>query len=189
MRKGVPAAGRDGNPPAYAQKVWSTEGKQDGLHWPTPRGEPQSPLGDLVASASTKGYFEVRIPIPTTATSTRSSPPQGERAGGARSYVDKKGLMTGGFAAVAWPAKYGNSGVMTFVVDQQGIVFQKDLGPETERGRGHRGLRSRRVLDPNRRLAGVRLRAARSRDATSPHPLGPPRSFTAASRRPTDGMK
>jgi hypothetical protein len=59
---------------------------------------------------------------------------QGKSApGGERSYLDKKGLLTGGFAAVAWPAKYGNSGVMTFQLNQQGIVFQKDLGAETEK--------------------------------------------------------
>ena len=78
------------------------------------------------------------------AITSASSKSQGKNApGGERSYLDKKGLLTGGFAAIAWPAKYGNSGVMTFQINQQGIVFQKDLGAETEKvARGDHRLRS-----------------------------------------------
>ena len=118
----------------YAQRFLSTEGKRDGLYWPAKDGEPASPMGPLVAKAAQDGY----------AAATGSSGPrpfygyyfkilrsQGKDSpGGAKDYV-KDGKMTGGFALVAWPAEYGNSGVMTFLVNQTGIVFQKDLGPKT----------------------------------------------------------
>lgn len=119
---------RDGNPPAYAKKFSSSEGRRDGLFWPVAEGEPLSPLGDLFAGAEDNsqpgrafhGYHY------------RTLTSQGKNApGGEKNYLDAQGLLTGGFAAVAWPAKYGNSGVMTFIVNQQGIVFQKDLGAET----------------------------------------------------------
>ena len=121
------AAGRDGNPPAFAQKFASTEGKQDGLYWATAEGEEMSPLGDLVATAAQHETGE-----PFQGYYYRLLTAQGPNApGGAYSYVDDKGLMTRGFAAVAWPAKYGNSGVMTFLVNHRGIVYQKDLGSDT----------------------------------------------------------
>jgi hypothetical protein len=123
------AEGRDGNPPAYAQKVFSSEGKRDGLYWPTAEDESPSPLGDLLAAAARTDTPE---PDAFHGYYYRILTGQGKNApGGERSYVDAKGLMTGGFAAVAWPAKYGNSGVMTFVINQRDIVYQKDLGPET----------------------------------------------------------
>jgi len=128
--------GRGGNPPTYAQNFKSSEGKQDGLYWPTNEGEPFSPLGDLIARAAARGYRMDQNPEPdpfegyyyAILTGQGKSAPEGER-----SFLDKNGLMTGGFAAIAWPAKYGNSGVMTFLVDKQGIVFQKDLGPDTDK--------------------------------------------------------
>lgn len=128
------AVGRDGNPPAYAQKLWSDEGRHDGLYWPTADGEPESPVGELVALAAASGYGpdDDEEPDPYHGYFYRILTAQGKSAPeGERSYLDAKGLMTGGFAAIAWPATHGNSGVMTFIVNQQGIVFQKDLGEET----------------------------------------------------------
>jgi hypothetical protein len=123
------AAGRDGNPPAFAQRFFSTEGKQDGLFWESAEGEPESPLGHLLAEAA--ATHEPREPY--RGYHYRILTGQGKNApGGERSYLNAEGLMTGGFAAVAWPAKYGNSGVMTFLVNHRGIVFEKDLGAETE---------------------------------------------------------
>lgn len=126
--------GHDGNPPAYARKVVSSEGKHDGLYWATTEGEPESPLGPLMAAADREGYkLGEGAPDPYHGYYYRTLLGQGKSApGGARSYVDEKGAMTNGFAVIAWPAKYGNSGVMTFMVDAQGIVFQKDLGNDTE---------------------------------------------------------
>ncbi len=121
--------GRDGNPPAFAQRFLSSEGRQDGLYWAAAEGEEESPLGDLLAEAAADYHGE---PQPYRGYYFRILTGQGPHApGGERSYLDGKGLMTGGFAAVAWPAKYGNSGVMTFLVSHRDIVFQKDLGPET----------------------------------------------------------
>lgn len=123
------AQGRDGNPPAFAQRVRSAEGKQDGLYWATAEDEDPSPLGDLLAGAAA---LESPEPKPFHGYEYRILKGQGKSApGGERSYLNDKGLMTGGFAAVAWPAKYGNSGVMTFMVNARDIVFQKDLGAET----------------------------------------------------------
>src|SRR4030095_6738602 len=124
------AKGRDGNPRAFAQKLLSSEGKHDGLYWPAAEGEEESPLGDLLANAGREASSE---PEPYRGYYYRLLTAQGKNApGGERSYLDKQGRMTGGFAGVAWPAKYGNSGVMTFLVNQRGIVYQKDLGAETE---------------------------------------------------------
>lgn len=119
---------------AYAQRVISSEGKRDGLYWPTPDGAPESPLGPLVADAAAEGYSTEAAdePRPYHGYLYRMLHGQGANApGGAKSYLDAKGEMTGGFAMVAWPATYGNSGMMTFVVGAQGIVFQKDLGENT----------------------------------------------------------
>lgn len=127
-------AGRhDGRTKTYAGKLISSDGKQDGLYWPTPEGKPESPLGPLVADAEAEGYTPGEgEPEPYHGYFYRILKAQGASApGGAKSYVDGKGAMTKGFAVVAWPAKYGSSGVMTFVVDRKGIVFQKDLGEET----------------------------------------------------------
>jgi hypothetical protein len=130
------SVGRDGNPPAYAKQLRSDEGLHNGLYWPTAPGEPESPIGDLVAKAATGAARQGDDdgPDPYHGYFFRLLTSQGKSApGGERSYIDAKGLMTGGYAAIAWPARYGNSGVMTFIVNQQGIVFQKDLGAETEK--------------------------------------------------------
>ncbi len=125
---------RDGQPRAYARTIISSTEKHDGLYWPTAPGEPESPLGSLIAAAVTEGYTPgADEPMPFHGYYFRVLTSQGSHApGGAKSYVDARGRMTGGFALLAWPAKYGNSGVMSFQVNQQGIVYERDLGPETD---------------------------------------------------------
>ena len=123
---------RDGKKPVYARRFLSSEGAHDGLYWPVAEGEQESPLGLLYAQAAGDRKPEAG-PVPFNGYNFRILEAQGKSApGGERSYVDRHGRMTLGFAAVATPAKYGNSGVMTFLVNQQGIIFQKDLGAETE---------------------------------------------------------
>ncbi len=116
----------------YARHFLSTSGKHDGLYWPTDAGEEQSPLGPLIAKARTAGYIAKKGESkPYYGYYYKTLERQGPNApGGAKNYV-VDGHMTGGFAIVAFPARYGDSGVMTFVVNQNGIVYQKDLGPET----------------------------------------------------------
>jgi hypothetical protein len=122
---------KDGGP--YAQHIVSRKGRKDGLYWPTTAGEEPSPLGDLVAKATTEGYKAGEKPIPYHGYYYRILTKQGaSAAGGAYDYL-VKGKMIGGFALVAYPAKYGNSGIMTFMVNQDGTVFQKDLGPNTSK--------------------------------------------------------
>jgi hypothetical protein len=130
-QKEYAAAGRDGNPPAFAQRFISTEGKHDGLYWAAEEGEEPSPIGDLLAEAAADYEGE---PQPFRGYRFKILTRQGASApGGNRDYLDDAGRMTGGFAAIAWPAKYDNSGIMTFLVNHRDIVFQRDLGPETER--------------------------------------------------------
>jgi hypothetical protein len=118
---------------AYAQRVASEPGKRNGLYWPTEEGEPASPLGALVAEATAEGYRRSEGgPSPFHGYLYRGLPGQGPDArDGARDYVIG-GRAVGGFALVAWPATYGNSGVMTFIVNQDGIVYEADLGPDTD---------------------------------------------------------
>jgi hypothetical protein len=124
---------RDGNPPAYAQHLLSSEGRHDGLYWPVGEDERQSPMGPLLAQATAEGYRAGAAElVPYHGYFYRLLTAQGASApGGARSYLDDEGRLTRGFAFMAWPANWGNSGVMTFLVNQQGIVFQKDLGERT----------------------------------------------------------
>jgi hypothetical protein len=125
--------GRDGDPAGiYALKLVSDEGLQNGLYWPTAEGEPPSPAGPFVAAAADEGYRRVEGErMPYHGYYYRMLYAQGANAnGGARDYF-KDGLLTEGFALVAWPADYGSSGVMTFIVNQDGVVFQKDLGEDT----------------------------------------------------------
>lgn len=117
----------------YAQKFASTKGKKDGLFWPTKAGEPASPLGPLVAGAKAAGYEKSKDGKPTAyhGYHYRILKAQGPDApGGAYDYV-AKGKMIGGHALVAWPATYGNSGVITFIINHDGVVYEKDLGPKT----------------------------------------------------------
>jgi hypothetical protein len=126
-------SGHDGKPAGrYARRFGSDPGKQNGLYWPTRRGEPRSPLGVLIAEASAQGYRRAgEGPSPLHGYYFRILEGQGPAAkGGAADYV-VGGEMTGGFALVAWPAHYGGSGVMTFVVNQDGKAYEKDLGPQT----------------------------------------------------------
>jgi hypothetical protein len=116
----------------YAQKVLSDEGRHDGLYWKVAAGEPESPIGPLVAEASQEGYGENPRGKPVHGYYFKMLTKQGKDApGGAKSYV-VDGKMTGGFAVLAYPAKYRSSGVMTFLVDTDGNVLQKDLGPKTD---------------------------------------------------------
>jgi len=125
---------REGGLPVYAEKFGSDPGKKSGLYWPTKEGEEPSPLGELLAKAKSEGYSKKGSksnPVPYHGYYYRILKAQGKNApGGAYNYV-VNGKMIGGFAVVAWPAKYGNSGVMTFVVNQDGVVYQKNLGPKT----------------------------------------------------------
>ncbi len=127
------AIARDGRPAAYARRLWSTEGLHDGLYWPAVDGEPESPMGPLVAEAADEGYQRPETQgQPYHGYHFRFLMTQGAAApGGARSYLDANDQLNSGFAVLAWPARHGNSGVMTFLVNHQGIVFQKDLGPDT----------------------------------------------------------
>jgi hypothetical protein len=118
----------------YAQRFVSSEGQHDGLYWPAASGEEESPLGPLIAKAEAQGYsskegianlepyhgYYYRI-------LTRQGP---HAAGGAKDYI-KDGHMVHGFALIAFPARYGDSGVMSFIVNQNGIVYEKNLGPGT----------------------------------------------------------
>jgi hypothetical protein len=128
------ATGHDGKPAGrYARRFGSDPGTQNGLYWPTRRGEPRSPLGVLAAEASGQGYRRQagQGPAPFHGYYFRILEGQGKAAkGGAADYV-VGGEMTGGFALVAWPVHHDASGVMTFIVNQDGVPHEKDLGPET----------------------------------------------------------
>jgi len=113
----------------YARRLLSSPGKKDGLYWETRPGEPESPLGALVAKAQPgdgerDGYYGYHY---------RLLYGQGPAAkGGAYSYL-VNGRMIGGFGAIAWPVRYGETGVMSFIVNQDGEVYEQDLGPDTAR--------------------------------------------------------
>ena len=121
----------------YARRFISSPGKQDGLYWPPDLDGTESPMGPLVASAQREGY-EKRShaddgPRPFHGYYFKILTRQGRHtAAGAYNYIIN-GHMIGGFAAVAWPAEYGETGIMTFLVNQQGRVYQRDLGPKTGR--------------------------------------------------------
>src|SRR5215467_6096161 len=118
----------------YAQKFFSDPGKKNGLYWETKAGEPQSPLGPIMAQAKSQGYQgkpASSTAVPYHGYYYRILTAQGRDAsGGAYSYL-VNGKMIGGFAVVAYPAEYDNSGVMTFIVNYEGKVFQKNLGKNT----------------------------------------------------------
>jgi hypothetical protein len=123
------AAQHDGE---YAQKIFSDEGQKNGLYWKAANGEPQSPVGPLVASAA-ESYAKSQEGAATPYRGYYFHILEGQGkggAGGVKSYL-ANGKMTAGFAFVAYPAEYRSSGVMTFVVDQDGIVYEKDLGKKT----------------------------------------------------------
>jgi hypothetical protein len=116
----------------YASRVFSTEGKHDGLYWKTNDNEPASPVGPLIAEAWDEGYTrKVGEPTPFHGYIFRLLTRQGPAAkGGARDYK-VNGVLSGGVAFLAYPAEYRTSGVMTFIINQDGRAFEKDLGPDT----------------------------------------------------------
>jgi hypothetical protein len=125
-----------GDLPRYAKKIVSDPGQKNGLYWPTAEGETPSPLGPLVAAASAEGYGKNR--------DTNAAPPpyhgyryglltsQGPNAPGGEEDYLINGELIGGFGVVAYPADYGNSGIMTFITNHDGVVYQCDLGEDTE---------------------------------------------------------
>ena len=120
--------------PAYARFILSSPGQRDGLYWPTQPGEPQSPLGPAIAEAAAMGYDITPSregPRPFHGYLYKILTAQGDQApGGARNYLEEDRL-TGGFGLLAWPASYGESGIMTFQVNQRGLVYERDLGEDT----------------------------------------------------------
>jgi hypothetical protein len=121
-----------GGQAVYAQRIVSSPGKKDGLYWPTSGNEPPSPLGDAVAAATQRGY-RPGAGEPYHGYRFKILLRQGPTApGGAVDYI-VKGDMIGGFAAVAYPAEYGNSGIMTFIINHEGDIYEKDLGEGTAR--------------------------------------------------------
>ncbi|MEO1512768.1 MAG: DUF2950 domain-containing protein, partial [Planctomycetota bacterium] len=115
----------------YAGQIVSTLGSRDGLFWPTGPGDPPSPLGGLAAEAADEGYGEGSEPGVYHGYRYRMLTAQSDDApGGAQDYV-VDGNMIGGFALIAWPATYGNSGIMTFIVNHDGVVYDRDLGRDS----------------------------------------------------------
>ncbi len=122
-------AGAAGKAPQFAQKFFSSPGQRDGLYWKSDDQNDQSPVAEMVAKAISEGYRTKGTPY--HGYYFRILKEQGPHApGGAMSYLDN-GAMNRGFALVAWPSDYRSTGVMTFVVDKTGIVYQRDLGPQT----------------------------------------------------------
>ncbi|WP_428296509.1 DUF2950 domain-containing protein [Hyphomicrobium sp.] len=124
---------RDGKGVQYARRLLSQPDATDGLYWPTGEGEPESPLGPLVADAQSEGY-KARSdgPTPFHGYIFRVLTAQGEHApGGAQDYLIND-RMIGGFGLLATPAEYGNSGVATFIVNHDGVVYERDLGEDTD---------------------------------------------------------
>jgi hypothetical protein len=122
----------DGSTKQYALKFISDTGKQNGLYWESPEGQPKSPLGPLAVFATDEGYkVKANSHVPFHGYYFHMLTRQGSHApGGAKDYV-VDGKMSAGFAFVAYPAEYRNSGVMTFIINQDGVLLQKDLGPTT----------------------------------------------------------
>jgi hypothetical protein len=115
----------------YAQKFVSDENQQNGLYWPTAEGQRPSPLGQLADMAKTVGYSQTSTDQPFNGYYYKILTQQGDAAkGGAKDYM-AAGKLTGGFAAVAWPAKYRDSGIKTFIVGKDGTVYERDLGEKT----------------------------------------------------------
>jgi hypothetical protein len=123
----------DGSTRQFAAKFISDAGKQNGLYWESPEGQPKSPLGPMAAYATNEGYnVKPDSHVPFHGYYFHMLTGQGPNApGGAKDYI-VDGKMTGGFAFVAYPAEYRNSGVMTFLINQDGVLLQKDLGSTTE---------------------------------------------------------
>ena len=153
---------RDGDGlPEYAQKFMSDPGKKNGLYWKAKEGEEESPLGPLVAEAQEQGYSGKKSggkPIPYHGYYYRILKGQGKSApGGAYDYV-VNGKMIGGFGLVAYPAQYGSSGIMTFIVNQDGVVYQKDLGKNTGKT-----VLAMKLFDPDRTWKKVQEKVAQGK--------------------------
>jgi hypothetical protein len=136
----------------YATAFRSDPGKQNGLYWPAGRRQPRSPLGDLVAQAAEEGRTlgKEGQPAPFHGYYFKILTSQGAAAtGGAKNYVTG-GELSGGFALVAWPAQYDATGVMTFIVNQDGVLYEKDLGPDTAAA-----AKALSVYDPDQSWAKV----------------------------------
>jgi hypothetical protein len=132
-QKEYAARGHDGLPAGiYAQKLSSTPGKQDGLYWPVAAGKKPSPLGPAIAASEAEGYTTSAADEPYHGYLYKLLKAQGPDApGGAKSYLEN-GKLSGGFALLAYPANYGAGGIMTFLVGKDGVIYQKDLGDDTE---------------------------------------------------------
>jgi hypothetical protein len=115
----------------YARRIVSSAGKKDGLYWPAQSGEDESPLGELAAGAAAEGYRIGPQRQPYHGYYYKVLTRQGRHAPGGEVDYLVHGRMIGGFALVAYPAQYGNSGIMTFLVNHQGTIYEKDLGPRT----------------------------------------------------------
>jgi len=122
----------DGGVRQFARQIQSSPGKHDGLYWPTAKGAPESPIGPLISDAAAEGYVVGAMsPIPFHGYYYKILTAQGKNApGGPKNYI-VKGKMTGGYAFLAYPATYRASGVMTFMINQDEVLVQKDLGPDT----------------------------------------------------------
>jgi hypothetical protein len=118
----------------YARKIFSDEGQRNGLYWKVANGKPQSPIGPLVASAIAEGYAKGQgcPPTPYRGYYFQMLRKQGKNAAGGAKYYIVHGKMTEGFAFLAYPADYRSSGVMIFIVNQNGVVLQKDFGKKTD---------------------------------------------------------
>jgi hypothetical protein len=128
------AQAKEKGAPQYAQQLFSSPGKRDGLYWDKVEGQPTSPLAAAIAKATVKGYTLDQLKAQSTyfgyhfAILNKQGP---QARGGAMSYVDEQRRMTKGFGVIAYPAKFGESGVMTFVAGPDGIIYQKNLGHKT----------------------------------------------------------
>jgi hypothetical protein len=152
-----------GGPGVYAQRIVSSRGRKDGLYWPSQEGGDESPLGELAAAAAASGYRADQKRSPYHGYFYRVLTRQGRNAvGGAMDYA-VRGKLIGGFALVAHPAEYGVSGIMTFIVNHEGVVYQKDLGRDT----GRLAL-AMTAYDPDKTWQKVSDTGARGAEAQQP---------------------
>lgn len=142
---------RGGGKVEFAQKLISAKGNRDGLYWEAKEGEEESPLGPLIAQAAREGYSKESNLSPFHGYYFKILKGQGKHAEGGRYNYVVKGKMILGFALVAYPAEYGNSGVMTFMVNQEGNIYQKNPGKDTKRK-----AEAMKVFDPNKTWKRVR---------------------------------
>ena len=180
--------GRDGLPAGiYAQKLVSDKGKHNGLYWPAQPGERASPVGPFIASAVAEGYGKVKgtagEPQPYHGYIYRLLTSQGAAApGGAKSYL-KDGRLSGGYAVLAYPVEYEESGVESFMISNDGVLYQKDLGATDRRSRReNRRVQSGRDLDQGRLTRPRRPR--RRRRSRAWIAVGPSRPIHGRAFRP-----